>query len=207
MYYLGLIMDVGVAARLLRESSDARLYKTKIVNAEGELASPGDLLFEGIDFGVCVKGWLGIVNQDIQRKFNVCSSHAPTLDGNESESQELHDRHENNIGNVTYSCRGNGRLMRSGKAKKVATEEFGSDELSKNACELYEFNGVQSIHLLNMKQIQQLRVIGRDNTAIWHWAHHQRFSASKIQYIRNVGRSILSKSNLTLDSIILFGAK
>ena len=68
-------MDVKLDAQLKTLSADARLYTSSITNADGQLAQPGDLLWKGGDFGECVKGWVGHINEDANRKFNICSKH------------------------------------------------------------------------------------------------------------------------------------
>ena len=131
--------------------------RTKIINADRQPAQPGDLLFEDANFGDYIKGWLSSLNQDTSKKFNICSRHATTLDGVGLESQEGHSTVDSTVfEQVIVACRGNGQLMRSGKNKKGTTEDSDSDN-SDNDEDTYEFINVQSIHLLNMKQIQQLQ--------------------------------------------------
>ena len=193
-------MDVKLCSQLKTLSADARLYMSSIKNADGQLAQPGDLLLKGGDYGACVKEWVGHLNLDANRKFNICSSHTRAA----SNLQNGQDHDDNNQGAVTVACRGNKHLMRSGKCKKKTFYDYGDEH---NDEDYYEFEGVHANNLLNMKQIQQLRRIGQDHTQIWFWAHYQRVSASKIQQARRMSESILSRLKLTLKDILHVGEK
>ena len=173
-------MDVNLCERFKALSSDVRLYTSSIKNADGQLAEPGDLLCKGGKFGECVKEWVGQINQDPNRKFNICSRHKTgTLEESTLENGQDHDDASVTTGTVTVTCRGNQKKMRSGKLQKGhPSSDYGDEH---NDEENYEFDGIQSSTLLNMKQIQQLRRIGKDHTRIWFWAHYQSSSGVPVK--------------------------
>ena len=194
-------MDINLCSKLQLASANHRNYTSQFKNADGNVAQPGDLLVEGDNFNVCVKDLFSKVNEDSSRRFNICSRYGSTSQNEELREDETAKDACVVIGTVVGACRGNGKRMRSGKIKNEPLNSVINAEDESD----YLFEDVQSIHLLNMLQIQQLRRIGQDHTSIFFWAHFQRISASKIHHARQSAKSMLCRVNV--DEILPSGKK